>query len=360
MFQVSIIGDARVRPEDLRRRLAGSFELSFVRLEEIEGTEPGRYTLFDIDLNDTTLIIRLKDWLKGKPRDARVVFATDKSSRLQHTRAYALGATDVVHRPVNARNLAAALGCLQPEPKDELAALADGVPGGADKTAPGIKAATDGLKDIFSSACVGKPIEPEAIASAGEAVVHDVEALGLANWIDTVRAHHSQTYQHCLLVTGVVVGFGQHIGLSRADRQRLSFAGMLHDIGKARIPVAILEKPGPLTDDEREVMKHHAQYGADALAGNSTVAPEMLDMVLHHHEMLDGSGYPHGLTNGEISDFVRIMTISDIFGALIERRPYRSPMSGEAAYQLLLDMGPKLDQDLVRAFGPVALGRARA
>jgi HD-GYP domain-containing protein (c-di-GMP phosphodiesterase class II) len=72
--------------------------------------------------------------------------------------------------------------------------------------------------------------------------------------------------------------------------------------------------------------------------------------VVHHHELLDGSGYPHGLKGNEISDLVRIMTISDIFGALIERRSYKPPLSSEAAFQILVDMGPKLDMDLVRAF----------
>jgi len=81
---------------------------------------------------------------------------------------------------------------------------------------------------------------------------------------------------------------------------------------------------------------------------------DMLDMVVHHHEYLDGSGYPHGLHASEISDLVRMITIADVFGALIERRSYKPPMSGSAAYQTLVDMGPKLDQDLVRAFQPVA------
>src|SRR3954467_10903673 len=78
---------------------------------------------------------------------------------------------------------------------------------------------------------------------------------GLSSWVDTVRTHHSQTYQHSLLVSGVAAAFGVQIGLSRKDRQRLSFAGMLHDIGKARIPLAILEKPGPLNDNEMAVMR---------------------------------------------------------------------------------------------------------
>jgi HD-GYP domain-containing protein (c-di-GMP phosphodiesterase class II) len=148
----------------------------------------------------------------------------------------------------------------------------------------------------------------------------------------------------------LAAAFGQQIGLSRADRQRLSFAGMLHDIGKARIPLAILEKPARLDEQELAVMRKHPQYGFDALATMPGLPAEMLDMVVHHHEYLDGSGYPHGLQSNEISDLVQIMTIADVFGALIERRSYKAPLSGEAAYQILLDMGPKLDKDLVREF----------
>ena len=125
---------------------------------------------------------------------------------------------------------------------------------------------------------------------------------------------------------------------------------MLHDIGKARIPISILEKPGRLDKDEMTVMRKHPEYGLDALKSVLGVDKEMIDMVLHHHEHLDGMGYPHGLKANEISDLVRIITISDIFGALIEQRSYKEPMSGKDAYQILLDMGPKLDKDLVREF----------
>jgi len=188
------------------------------------------------------------------------------------------------------------------------------------------------------------------VQSASFPVVEELEAQGLSSWVDAVRTHHSQTYQHSLLVTGVAAAFGVQIGLSRKDRQRLSFAGMLHDIGKARIPLAILEKPGPLNDHEMAVMRKHPEYGLEALGSDCVLPSETLDMIVHHHEFLDGSGYPHGLRGKEISDLVRITTISDIFGALIEGRSYKPPLSGEAAYQILLDMGPKLDTDLVRAF----------
>jgi HD-GYP domain-containing protein (c-di-GMP phosphodiesterase class II) len=77
-------------------------------------------------------------------------------------------------------------------------------------------------------------------------------------------------------------------------------------------------------------------------------------MVTHHHEYLDGSGYPHALQGNEISDLVRTMTVADIFGALLERRSYKPPMSPAAAYKVLQEMGAKLDTDLVRAMRPIA------
>jgi HD-GYP domain-containing protein (c-di-GMP phosphodiesterase class II) len=80
----------------------------------------------------------------------------------------------------------------------------------------------------------------------------------------------------------------------------------------------------------------------------------MIEVVIHHHEHLDGTGYPHGLKSNEISDLVRMVTIADVFAAMIEWRSYRTPMSCRAAYNILVDMGPKLDQQLVREFQAVA------
>jgi len=298
--------------------------------------------VIDIDLGNDPGLLRLKEWLKGKPENAKIIFVADRASRLQEARAYALGATGIIHRPIDRHALLAKL-------RDSEATLAT-LPAAQEELPPGVAAATDALQSIFSAAWSGAPVNSITVQLASDAIVDQLAAQGLSGWIETVRMHHSQTYQHSLLVTGLAVAFGEHIGVSRWDRQRLSFAGMLHDIGKAQIPLAILEKPGPLDEDELAVMHKHPEYGLDALRTTSDLPAEMLDMVVHHHELLDGSGYPHGLHGSEISDLVRIMTISDIFGALIERRSYKPPLSGDAAYQILLDMGPKLDRDLVRAF----------
>jgi putative nucleotidyltransferase with HDIG domain len=214
----------------------------------------------------------------------------------------------------------------------------------------GIEAAYSTLQDIFSSACLGGTLNPTMINAASQPIIRHIEDEGLASWIETVRKHHSQTYQHSLLVTGTAVSFGLQLGVSDADRERLSFAGMLHDIGKARIPLAILEKPAPLDENELLVMRQHPRLGQDAIGSAPEIHQEMVDMVLHHHEYLDGSGYPHGIQSNEISDLVRMLTISDVFAALIERRSYKRPIPAEDAYQALVDMGPKLDKDLVREF----------
>jgi len=195
------------------------------------------------------------------------------------------------------------------------------------------------------------------LKAASTGVVAGIEGEGLPRWLDIIRKHHSQTYQHCLLVTGVAAAFGRHLGLATGDCSRLSFAGMLHDVGKAMIPVAILEKPGALDAQEMAIMKKHPEYGIEALKSGIDLHPEMVDIVAHHHEYLDGSGYPDALCSESINDVVRILTISDIFAALIEHRHYKPTMPRTEAYNILCGMTGKLEKALVTSFKEVALTR---
>jgi putative nucleotidyltransferase with HDIG domain len=352
MNRISVYSEKGRESDDITRSLAGHFEVRFLGLERMVDLEPEEFTVVDIALRQTTHLLPIKEWLKRKPSNGKVILAVNKDSHIEVTRAYAMGATDIVDRPVYGPEL---LEKLKPSDDSISASGAFTRLAGDGSTfpvsdAPGVAAAVATLQSIFSAACLAGTVDVAAVGTAGEAVVGQIGAQGLPMWVETVRKHHSQTYQHCMLVTGVAVAFGQHIGLSQKDRNRLSIAGMLHDVGKARIPLDILEKPGPLDKDELAVMRQHPQLGVDALGPNSGLGPEMIDMVLHHHECLDGTGYPHSLSATEIPDLVRIMTISDVFGALIERRSYKPPLASSTAYQILIDMGPKLDKDLVRAF----------
>jgi HD-GYP domain-containing protein (c-di-GMP phosphodiesterase class II) len=132
---------------------------------------------------------------------------------------------------------------------------------------------------------------------------------------------------------------------------------MFHDIGKAKIPLAVLDKPGRLDDSERALIQTHPAAGFEVLQANSAISAEILDAVRHHHEFLDGSGYPDALCAESISDIVRILTISDIFAALIEHRTYKPTMPREKAYEILQGMHGKLEKPLVEVFRDVALNR---
>lgn len=301
------------------------------------------------DLSYIDNISALKAVSAKVTRVPKRIFLIDRKGRLSVVQAYALGATHVLANPVNQVQL--------------LAKLADGdasaVPPG-ETMSSGQEAASAGAASIaamFSAAMSGSPIDVRDAKSAGARIAESIAENGLSDWLTTVRRHHEGTYQHCLLVTGVAVDFGLSLGMARADIERLYSAAMFHDIGKARIPLAVLDKPGRLDDRERALIETHPAAGYEVLKGTAGISPEILDAVRHHHEYLDGSGYPDALCAESITDVVRILTISDIFAALIEHRTYKLPMSREKAYEILLGMNGKLEKPLVEAFREVALSR---
>jgi putative nucleotidyltransferase with HDIG domain len=213
------------------------------------------------------------------------------------------------------------------------------------------------IASLFTAVTSGTPIDLAGVKESGTKLADHISEHGLTDWLATVRRHHEGTYQHCLLVTGVVVDFGLSLGVGRIDLERLHAAALFHDVGKAKIPLAILDKPGRLDAEERALIETHPIAGYEVLKAQTGISAEILDAVRHHHEYLDGSGYPDQLSSGSIPDIVRLLTISDIFAALIERRQYKPAMPRQQAYNILCGMNGKLDSALVRAFKPVALDR---
>jgi len=343
MDRISIISDSLERAGGIGRHLAGTFEPQFLTRQDLPRARPARHAIVDIDLADSSHLFELRLWLMRRPKKGKAIFAVEQGVRREAIQAYAVGATGLLERPLDRFKLLSKL-------LEESEPAVDSPATSSLENSDGFSAAIGALQSIFDSVASGSPIDLKLAQTAAESVVSNIEANGLAHWIQVVRRHHSQTYQHCLLVTGVATAFGRHLGFSSKDKQKLALAGLLHDLGKAGIPIAILEKPGPLDEDEIAIMKRHPQLGVDALQGMNGLDPDMLDMVVHHHEYLDGSGYPHGLTASELPDLVRLITISDVYGALIERRCYKAPLTYTAAFEALENMGPKLDKDLVRQF----------
>ena len=207
------------------------------------------------------------------------------------------------------------------------------------------------MKDLFRTASEYRTVEMAAVEQSVEPVLNAIQEGGLSRWLDIGWTHDDLTFQHCLLVSGVAAAFAQCLQLNKADRQLLTRAALVHDVGKSKIPHAILNKPGRLDPDEQIVMRTHAELGYEILQASGGCDPITLAVTRHHHEMLDGSGYPDGLCAAEIGDPVRLLTICDIYSALIERRSYKTRMSSRDAMSILQGMSGKLESGLVQAFG---------
>lgn len=221
-------------------------------------------------------------------------------------------------------------------------------------TAKAIERSEDVYDSFLRAAASKGPLPKSDIISSCDEVAECLKTDSVGSWLEMVRRHDGYTYRHCMTVYGLAVAFALRLGMRHADVQRIATGALLHDIGKVRIPLAILDKPGKLSPEERLEINKHPGYGAEILRKDGQFSGEVVEIALHHHELLDGSGYPDGLQADAISDPVRIMTIVDIFSALIDKRSYKEPIPVEVAYQMLLDMDGKLDKAILTAFRPVA------
>ncbi|MDP4021272.1 HD domain-containing protein [Methylobacterium sp. NEAU 140] len=219
-------------------------------------------------------------------------------------------------------------------------------------------AATAIVAELFDSAALGAGLQQTDLDRGTGIVLAAVSEVGISAWLAEVWRHDAGVYQHTLSVAGYASAFGARIGLARADLARLARSALLHDIGKARIPTEILNKPGRLDPAEQRLMRRHPEIGAALLAAQGGFEPAVIDVVRHHHERLDGTGYPDGLAGAAVSDAVRIVAICDVFSALTERRAYRQPATAAEALAIMTDARGHLDPDLLRAFAPAVLGIA--
>jgi putative nucleotidyltransferase with HDIG domain len=349
-MSVHIVVDNLDKLSNLRAMLEPRYAVSSALLERgiIEHGDFGA-AVVAADLRNIENIWALKEVFPKIRNAHKRVFVIEQKTRLQVAQAYGLGATCVLPYPVSREKLLAALtsGDNSNDTPSELLS-------GAYEAA---SAGASAISSMFSAAKRGRPIDVKGTQNAAGKISDHIADDGLSGWLQTVRLHYEGTYQHCLLVTGIAVDFGLLLGLTKADICRLHSAAMFHDIGKAKIPFAVLDKPEQLDTREQALIQTHPVAGYDILQGTTGISFEVLDAVRHHHEYLDGSGYPDGLCARNIADVVRILTIADIFAALIEYRSYKRCMSREEAYEIIRSMRGKLEGPLVAAFKDVALNR---
>jgi len=189
-----------------------------------------------------------------------------------------------------------------------------------------------------------KPVDPQELRARVRSLVRlkrstddldSAESVILSLGL-TVEARDPQTLGHCERMAAFAAAFGIHLDLPDDDVAALHRGGYLHDVGKIGVPDAILLKPATLTPDERSVMQRHAAIG-DALCGDLRLLRPVRPIVRHHHERLDGSGYPDGLRGDAIPLLAQIAGIVDVYDALTTARGYRPAVPSEAACAELQD-----------------------
>ncbi len=141
-----------------------------------------------------------------------------------------------------------------------------------------------------------------------------------------MRDYDDSTYMHCLNVSLICNSIGIWLDFNEEDLRQLTFAGMIHDVGKLLIPYELINKPTRLTDEEFEIIKQHPSYGASIMAPYD-LDSRVRDAILMHHERMDGSGYPNHLVGNEITSFAKIVAIADVYDAMTALRTYRESIS---------------------------------
>lgn len=313
--------------------------------------------IVDIDMRNPRSATALRTLLGRLPTSLPRRFIVDNgaATHLSRIQANALGATHHVtrHRAVSElrRDLSSMAELVVPIPATKRALIC-AQPGGRSVLAAGRSIAT-----LFEGLVGDQVIDSDALSTVSAEVLADIAAGGGERWLDTVREHHESTFQHCLLVAGVAATYAAKNNLSSYAAIALVNAALLHDVGKATVPQQVLDKPGKLTESEFALIKGHPRAGYDYLKSHAELPDAVLDAVLHHHEALDGSGYPDNLRGEQIQPLTRILTVCDIFAAIVERRPYQSAQPPSSAIMALVDMAlrSRVDYEAVRrlasAFG---------
>jgi len=208
-----------------------------------------------------------------------------------------------------------------PQPRSERVPLADEMERAARLRARSAQA----MRRMFAEVRLGNAIEAGECVALVDDVVESINRnpdalLSLAR----LKNADEYTYLHSVAVCALMVALGRQLGLDDAQCREAGMAGMLHDLGKAAMPQDVLNKPGKLTAEEFAIIKQHPVRGYEMLLAGADVSEGVMDVCHHHHERVDGTGYPHGLTADGISLLARMGAVCDVYDAVTSDRPYKA------------------------------------
>lgn len=208
--------------------------------------------------------------------------------------------------------------------------------------------ATEGM---FNEARMGRAIDTVTLLP----LVNDIAESVLRNpgaliSLARLKTRDDYTYMHSVAVCALMIALGHSMGMTNAECRDAGLAGLLHDIGKSLVPLEILNKPGKLTEAEFEIVKGHSAFGHDLLLEGKSASAAILDVCLHHHEKMDGSGYPHKLQGNEISVLARMGAVCDVYDAITSNRSYKPGWDPAESVAKMISWRGHFDQNILSAF----------
>ncbi len=213
--------------------------------------------------------------------------------------------------------------------------------------------------DCFKGVQEGDPLPMAKIEESCGPLIEAIGTDQISGILMGIRNHDDYTYVHSLRLAIFLSLLGHAMGMRSGkdgnELLTLATGGLMHDIGKAMVPLDILNKPGKLLGEEWEMMKSHVNHSKRILDASPGISPGVTIIALQHHEKLDGSGYPNGIKGAELNELARMASIVDIYGALTDRRTYKPAMPAEKAIVIMQDMNDKLDMHLLGLFKELLL-----
>lgn len=204
------------------------------------------------------------------------------------------------------------------------------------------------MEEVALGRAINVEIAKKAVAECVQSIIKSPDAL---MWLTQLKSRDEYTSQHSMNVCILSIALGRQLNLPSDELEELGLCGMMHDMGKMRIPLEILNKPGGFNDEELIIMRDHTTIGWRLLMSQSGMPGCVIDTAYGHHERLDGKGYPRGLTAERIPFFTRIVTITDMYDAIASDRVYKNGKTHLEAIKIMtLASGKQLDSELVVKF----------
>jgi putative nucleotidyltransferase with HDIG domain len=209
----------------------------------------------------------------------------------------------------------------------------------------------EAITSMFNEARMGKAVNVENAVSLVEEITSSIirnpnALIGLAR----LKSKDDYTYMHSVAVCALMVSLARQLGLSEEQTRESGLAGLLHDVGKMAIPLDILNNPGKLTNAEFDMVKEHPVAGHRMLLEGGAVGEVALEVCLHHHEKMDGTGYPDQLAGDNISMFARMGAVCDVYDAVTSNRPYKQGWCPSESLRKMAEWEGHFDKEIFQAF----------